>query len=107
MGRIRKFFMFQCASARALFGRRRATDDIEVIPVEGCHPSQLCRCFVGPANATRGVLADHDPGCLWVAAMCTRCSGTGWCIGCGGDGTRPDWDPDKTAPQRPSALRIA
>ena len=88
MGRFRQFLSFQRASMRALFARRRPMKDLGVIPVEGCHPSQLCRCFVGPADASRDVLADHEPGCQWVAAMCDRCAGTGWCIGCGGDGAR-------------------
>lgn len=108
MGRLRQFFMFQRAAARALFSRRKLVSAEDVIGPSGIsHPSQLCRCFVGPADATRDVLSDHEPGCLWVAAMCSRCSGTGWCIGCGGDGTAPDWDPEKTPAERPSARRIA
>ena len=112
MNRLRHFVMFQRAAIRALF--RRAPKAIEVFmdfgaaPAVISHPAQLCRCFGQRlADPAYDVLADHNPGCLWVAAMCEGCAGTGWCVKCGGDGTRPDWDPDKTAPGRPSAMRIA
>lgn len=105
MSRLRLFLVHQRAAWRALFRRRHAAfvaPDLD--PAEITHPEQLCRCAGGhPAD----VLADHDPGCHWVPAMCEGCAGTGWCIGCGGDGTRPDWDPEKTPAERPSARRIA
>jgi len=105
MDRLSRFLNYQLLALRALLKPAPkaisfAWDDSERIS----HPSQLCRCNEGkPAH----VLADHDRDCKWVAAMCEGCAGTGWCVRCGGEGTRPDWDPDKTAPQRPSALRIA
>lgn len=108
MDRVRKFLMFQRAAFRSLLRRRRTTDADFVVPAGPPHPAKLCRCF-GPdgGDPVHDVLADHDRGCPWVAAMCEACAGTGWCVRCGGDGIRPDWDPDKTAPQRPSALRVA
>jgi hypothetical protein len=56
----------------------------------GEHPSELCRCAGVPVShhhASRAV--DHDSDCPWLAAMCRTCTGTGWCITCGGDGTQP------------------
>lgn len=106
MSRLRLFVMHQRVAWRALFRRRHpAVLDLESPEnAKVTHPEQLCRCASGqPAD----VLADHDPGCRWVPAMCESCAGTGWCIGCGGDGTRPDWDPEKTPAERPSARRIA
>lgn len=107
MDRFRRFFMFQRSAWRTLF-RRRTKLLWSPAEISGpAHPSMLCRCFDRPADASHDVLADHDRGCQWAAAMCEACAGTGWCVRCGGGGTRPDWDPDKTAPQRPSALRLA
>lgn len=114
MSRLRLFLIHQRASWRALFRWHQrvwvSSDDLDVLDDADrdriSHPSQFCRCFVGSATP-HDVLADHEPGCRWVAAMCERCAGTGWCIGCGGDGTRPDWDPEKTPAERPSARRIA
>lgn len=110
--------MFQRSAWRALFRRRRQLVELPAPePDKITHPAQLCRCFFGPADPSHDVLKDHDPGCLWVAAMCEGCAGTGWCVKCGGDGTRPDWEPPAAAPQlveseptkreRPSARRIA
>lgn len=109
MGRIGLFLTYQRMSLRALFRRSRAAlplVDPDAEPIGPAHPSELCRCFSRPADAAYDILSDHDPGCKWAAAMCEGCAGTGWCIRCGGDGTKPDWDPDKTAPERPSARRI-
>lgn len=105
MARFRLFLSLQRSSKRALFRRKpTALPVVPVIDAEISHPSQLCRCNDGRQAS---VLADHDPGCAWVAAMCEGCAGTGWCVRCGGDGTAPDWDPERTPPERPSSRRIA
>lgn len=106
MDRLRLFLMFQWQSLRALFRLRRypSVAPYEENPRGICHPSQLCQCNSGKSAS---VLADHDPGCRWVAVMCEGCAGTGWCVRCGGDGTAPDWDPERTPPERPSSRRIA
>lgn len=111
MSRLRLFLVHQRSSWRALFRWRTrvrvSPEDFflsEVADPRISHPAQRQRCAGGqPAD----VLADHDPGCRWVPAMCESCAGTGWCIGCGGDGTQSDWDPEKTPAERPSARRIA
>lgn len=46
------------------------------------HPSDLCKCACGREGGTE----DHEDGCLWRAAMCELCSGTGHCPCCWGDG---------------------
>lgn len=117
MSRLRTFLRFQSSAWRALLRIRKPAVVISTPPDRITHPSQLCRCFGRPANASHDVLADHNPGCPWVAAMCEGCAGTRWCIKCGGDGTRPDWDPDATPVpvfdpeptkrERPSAKRVA
>jgi hypothetical protein len=45
------------------------------------HPSQLCRCLHSDIDNCK-----HDDDCPWLAAMCKDCHGSGWCMGCGGDG---------------------
>ena len=111
MSRLRTFLIYQRLSLRSLFrwhrkGRVSPEELAASDAAEISHPSQLCRCFDRPANAVHDVLADHAPGCQWVAAMCDRCAGTGWCVRCGGEGTAPDWDPEKTPTERPSSRRL-
>lgn len=92
MGRLRLFLTHQRLALRSLFRQEPAVLDDEasvsaMLAAGITHPSQLCRCFVAPA-LPRDVLLDHEPGCLWVAGMCDRCSGTGWCVRCGGESAR-------------------
>lgn len=77
---------------RALLPRRKPMAFVDVLhaPVESNHPSMLCSCDGGDPV---GALADHDPGCAWLAAMCGQCHGTGWCPRCGGDGCEPEVAP--------------
>jgi hypothetical protein len=90
--RVRHFLMFQRAAFQALFRRRdNRPDPWPDISDYPAHPSTLCRCFDGVVDDPPALAhADHKPGCLWVAAMCKECHGTGWCIHCAGDGTDPE-----------------
>ncbi len=47
------------------------------------HPSLLCKC---PDGGNGSPFGDHLENCLWLAAMCKTCEGTGWCPSCRGDG---------------------
>lgn len=61
------------------------------VAVDVLHPNptpSLCTCY-GPQRAGREAYDDHREGCPWVAARCEDCGGVGWCLGCGGDGLRP------------------
>jgi hypothetical protein len=69
----------------ALFGKPPAQPVSTLCgsPPEG-HPSELCCCECGPD----GFPEEHDPTCAWLAQMCETCDGSGYCVGCGGDGCK-------------------
>jgi hypothetical protein len=57
----------------------------------GEHPSELCRCAGVPVTqGTAAYAVDHLPDCLWLAAMCRTCRGTGACLACQGEGIQPE-----------------
>lgn len=87
---LAQFWWHQRRAFRALVRRRRPVLFVEA-PATQPHPSSLCKCFGPEPGMDHAALAhsDHDPGCLWLAAMCKTCLGCGWCSACGGEGVEP------------------